>query len=214
MVLVVTPSYLTTVWSYLIVRRQLRRLLLVQPQAVSPPCPLFAEVPKVLLPVPVQRLSSCSVISVTVVLMSAAKPHAAMARWENGRLEVVDSNQGSHAVAQLLAALFSLDMDSVRVRSEHVGGAFGSKGFNAHLILAVMATTQLDRPVRVVLTRRQMFSLVGYRPATAQRVRLGADADGRLRYRETIVNGLERAPEALARMLAGETIGKTLVRIA
>ncbi|GAB2833863.1 xanthine dehydrogenase family protein molybdopterin-binding subunit [Actinoallomurus bryophytorum] len=112
---------------------------------------------------------------------NAMEPHAAMARWEDGRLEVVDSNQGSHAVAQLLAALFSLDGDSVRVRSEHVGGAFGSKGFNAHLILAVMAATQLDRPVRVVLTRRQMFSLVGYRPATAQRVRLGADADGRLR---------------------------------
>jgi xanthine dehydrogenase YagR molybdenum-binding subunit len=112
---------------------------------------------------------------------NAMEPHAAMARWENGRLEVVDANQGSHAVAQLLAALFSLDLDSVRVRSEHVGGAFGSKGFNAHLIFAVMAATQLDRPVRVVLTRRQMFSLVGFRPATAQRVRLGADADGRLR---------------------------------
>ena len=39
-------------------------------------------------------------------------------------------------------------------------------------------------------------------------------ADGRLRYRQTIVDGLERSPEALARMLAGETIGKTLVRIA
>ena len=113
---------------------------------------------------------------------NAMEPHAAMARWENGRLEVVDSNQGSYAVAQTLAALFSLDASSVRVRSEHVGGGFGSKGFpRAHLVLAVMAATTLDRPVRVVLTRRQMFSLVGYRPATAQRVRLGADPDGRLR---------------------------------
>jgi xanthine dehydrogenase YagR molybdenum-binding subunit len=115
---------------------------------------------------------------------NAMEPHAAMARWENGRLEVVDSNQGSNAVAQLLAALFSLDAASVRVRSEHVGGAFGSKGFGAHLILAVMAATVLDRPVRVVLTRRQVFSFVGFRPATAQRVRLGADADGRLRALE------------------------------
>ena len=113
---------------------------------------------------------------------NAMEPHASMARWENGRLEVVDSNQGSYAVAQTLAALFSLDASSVRVRSEHVGGGFGSKGFpRAHLVLAVMAATTLDRPVRVVLTRRQMFSLVGYRPATAQRVRLGADPDGRLR---------------------------------
>ena len=112
---------------------------------------------------------------------NAMEPHAAMARWENGRLEVVDSNQGSHLVSQILARLFSLDAHSVRVRSEHVGGGFGSKAIRAHVVLAVMATTVFGRPVRVVLTRRQMFSLVGYRPATAQRVRLGADEDGRLR---------------------------------
>ncbi|MFA3840189.1 xanthine dehydrogenase family protein molybdopterin-binding subunit [Streptomyces aureus] len=112
---------------------------------------------------------------------SSMEPHAAMARWDGGRLEVVDSNQGSMWVAQELAKLFSLDPASVRVRSEHIGGAFGSKGVRVHQILAVMAATVLDRPVRVVMTRRQMFSLVGYRSPTAQRVRLGADADGRLR---------------------------------
>ncbi|MCX5555684.1 xanthine dehydrogenase family protein molybdopterin-binding subunit [Streptomyces sp. NBC_00038] len=112
---------------------------------------------------------------------SPMEPHAAMARWDNGRLEVVDSNQGSGFVAGELANLFSLDPDSVRVRSEHVGGGFGSKGTRPHSVLAVMAATVLHRPVRVVLTRRQMFSLVGYRSPTAQRVRLGADTDGRLR---------------------------------
>jgi xanthine dehydrogenase YagR molybdenum-binding subunit len=113
---------------------------------------------------------------------NAMEPHAAMARWEGGRLEVVDSNQGSFLVAQDLAKLFSLDPASVRVRSEHVGGAFGSKGSTRpHVVLAAMAATVTDRPVRVVLTRRQMFSVVGYRSPTAQRVRLGADADGRLR---------------------------------
>ncbi|MEV7344732.1 xanthine dehydrogenase family protein molybdopterin-binding subunit [Streptomyces sp. NPDC093544] len=112
---------------------------------------------------------------------SPLEPHAAMARWDNGRLEVVDSNQGSGFVADELAKLFSLDRDSVRVRSEHVGGGFGAKATRPHSVLAVMAATVLHRPVRVVLTRRQMFSLVGYRSPTAQRVRLGADADGRLR---------------------------------
>ncbi|MFC9677998.1 xanthine dehydrogenase family protein molybdopterin-binding subunit [Streptomyces sp. NPDC056949] len=112
---------------------------------------------------------------------SSMEPHAAMARWDGGRLEVFDSNQGSMWVAQELAKLFSLDPASVRVRSEHIGGAFGSKGVRVHQILAVMAATVLDRPVRVVMTRRQMFSLVGYRSPTVQRVRLGADADGRLR---------------------------------
>ncbi|MEU6180100.1 xanthine dehydrogenase family protein molybdopterin-binding subunit [Streptomyces coeruleorubidus] len=112
------------------------------------------------------------------------EPHAATALWEGGRLEVVDSNQGTSWVAGELANLFSLDPASVRVRSEHVGGGFGSKGVRSHQVAAVMAATVLQRPVRVVMTRRQMFSLAGYRSPTAQRVRLGADADGRLRALE------------------------------
>ncbi|MGP3924307.1 xanthine dehydrogenase family protein molybdopterin-binding subunit [Streptomyces sp. 8N616] len=112
---------------------------------------------------------------------NAMEPHAATARWDGGRLDIVDSNQGGTWVASELAKLFSLDPASVRVRSEHVGGGFGSKGVNPHQVAAVMATTVLHRPVRVVLTRRQMFSLVGFRSPTAQRIRLGADADGRLR---------------------------------
>lgn len=108
------------------------------------------------------------------------EPHAAAARWEGGRLEVVDSNQGTGWVAGELANLFSLAPASVRVRSEHVGGGFGSKGVRVHQVAAVMAATVLQRPVRVVMTRRQMFSLAGHRSPTAQRVRLGADAEGRL----------------------------------
>ncbi|MGW1289773.1 xanthine dehydrogenase family protein molybdopterin-binding subunit [Streptomyces sp. NPDC002586] len=112
------------------------------------------------------------------------EPHAATARWEGGRLELIDSNQGATWVVGELANLFSLDPAAVRVRSEHVGGGFGSKGVRAHQVAAVMAATLLQRPVRVVLTRRQMFSLAGYRSPTTQRVRLGADADGRLRALE------------------------------
>ncbi|MFJ2766621.1 xanthine dehydrogenase family protein molybdopterin-binding subunit [Streptomyces sp. NPDC087300] len=113
---------------------------------------------------------------------NAMEPHAAMARWDSGRLEVVDSSQGTFVTASDLAKLFSLDPASVRVRAEHVGGAFGAKGMmRAHLVLAVMATTVIGRPVRIALTRRQVYSLVGHRSPTAQRVRLGADADGRLR---------------------------------
>ncbi|MFJ8754166.1 xanthine dehydrogenase family protein molybdopterin-binding subunit [Streptomyces sp. NPDC102441] len=112
------------------------------------------------------------------------EPHAATALWDGGRLEVVDSNQGTVWVASELANLFSLDPASVRVRSEHVGGGFGSKGVRAHQVAAVMAATALSRPVRVVMTRRQVFSLAGYRSPTAQRVRLGADAEGRLRALE------------------------------
>ncbi|MFE0807409.1 xanthine dehydrogenase family protein molybdopterin-binding subunit [Streptomyces sp. NPDC058848] len=115
---------------------------------------------------------------------SMMEPHAATALWDGGRLEVVDSNQGTTWVQSELAKMFSLDESAVRVRSEHIGGGFGSKGLRAHQVAAVMATTVLQRPVRVVMTRRQMFSLAGYRSPTAQRVRLGADADGRLRALE------------------------------
>ncbi|MET9494211.1 xanthine dehydrogenase family protein molybdopterin-binding subunit [Streptomyces sp. NPDC006552] len=111
----------------------------------------------------------------------AMEPHAVTVRWEGGRLELFDSNQGSKWIADDLANLFSLDLSAVRVRSEHVGGAFGSKGLRAHHVAAVMAATELHRPVRVVLTRRQVFATTGYRSPTAQRVRLGADPDGRLR---------------------------------
>ncbi|MZE70119.1 xanthine dehydrogenase family protein molybdopterin-binding subunit [Streptomyces sp. SID5789] len=111
---------------------------------------------------------------------SMMEPHAATALWDGGRLEVVDSNQGTTWIQGELAKMFSLDESAVRVRSEHIGGGFGSKGLRAHQVSAVMAATVLQRPVRVVMTRRQMFSLAGYRSPTAQRVRLGADADGRL----------------------------------
>ncbi|MFJ6656902.1 xanthine dehydrogenase family protein molybdopterin-binding subunit [Streptomyces sp. NPDC091377] len=112
------------------------------------------------------------------------EPHAATARWEDGRLELTDSNQGATWVAGDLATMFSLDPSAVRVRSEHVGGGFGSKGLRAHQVAAVMAATRLGRPVRVVLTRRQMFTLAGHRSPTVQRIRLGADPDGRLRALE------------------------------
>ncbi|MFJ4330632.1 MULTISPECIES: xanthine dehydrogenase family protein molybdopterin-binding subunit [unclassified Streptomyces] len=115
---------------------------------------------------------------------SMMEPHAATARWDGGRLEVVDSNQGTTWIQSELANMFSLDASAVRVRSEHIGGGFGSKGLRAHQVAAVMAATELQRPVRVVMTRRQMFSLAGYRSPTLQRVRLGADADGRLRALE------------------------------
>lgn len=112
------------------------------------------------------------------------EPHAAAAHWVEGRLEVVDSNQGAAWAATDLASLFSLDPGAVRVRSEHVGGGFGSKLVRVHQVAAAMAARTLGRPVRVAMTRRQMFTLAGHRSPTAQRVRLGADPDGRLRALE------------------------------
>ncbi|WP_431990096.1 xanthine dehydrogenase family protein molybdopterin-binding subunit [Streptomyces albogriseolus] len=114
------------------------------------------------------------------------EPHMATAWWDGGRLDVVDSNQGITWVADELARMLSLDASAVRVRSEHVGGGFGSKGVRAPQVAAAMAAAELGRPVRVSLTRRQMFSVTGYRSPTVQRVRLGAGPDGRLRALEHI----------------------------
>ena len=109
------------------------------------------------------------------------EPHATTAHWDGDRLTVYDSNQGAIRVHQALVQLFGLDDSGVHVVSEHVGGGFGSKGSTRpHTVLAAMAARMLDRPVRVTLSRQQLFSVVGYRTPTIQRVRLGADARGRL----------------------------------
>jgi xanthine dehydrogenase YagR molybdenum-binding subunit len=109
------------------------------------------------------------------------EPHASTAQWRDGQLVMHDSNQGSTVVARTLAPLFDLSVESVQVVAEHVGGGFGSKGTpRCQAVLAAMAAREVDRPVRLALTRQQQFSLVGYRTPTIQRIRLGADADGRL----------------------------------
>jgi xanthine dehydrogenase YagR molybdenum-binding subunit len=110
------------------------------------------------------------------------EPHTTIAFWEGGDLTLYESTQGVHPVRRTVARIFGLDRDRVRVVAPHVGGGFGSKGLpHANTILAVLAAQMVqDRPVKFALTRQQMFSGVGYRTPTIQRIRLGADEDGRL----------------------------------
>ncbi len=109
------------------------------------------------------------------------EPHATTAIWDDDGVTLYDANQGPHVVRAVVASAFRLPPERVRVIAHSVGGGFGSKGFlNAHLILTVMAAQVTRRPVKLALTRQQMFALVGYRPPTIQRMRVGADRDGRL----------------------------------
>lgn len=112
------------------------------------------------------------------------EPHTTVALWEEDpdRLTLYDSTQGVHVVRGTIAEVLGLDPELVRVVSPHVGGGFGSKGSaHAHNVLAALAARALPgRPVKFALTRRHMFSLVGYRPDTRQRIRMGAAEDGRL----------------------------------
>ncbi|MFF4615339.1 xanthine dehydrogenase family protein molybdopterin-binding subunit [Nonomuraea jabiensis] len=110
------------------------------------------------------------------------EPHAALAVWDGeGRLLVYDTTQGTSSSRDLIARTLGLPGEQVRVVSRHVGGGFGSKGTSrAQAVLAALAARAVGRPVKVVLTRQQMFDVTGYRTPTIQRLRLGADADGRL----------------------------------
>jgi len=110
------------------------------------------------------------------------EPHTTVALWEEGDLTLYDSTQGVHTVRRTVARTFGLDRDRVRVVAPHVGGGFGSKGLpHANTILTTLAAQMIEgRPVKFALTRQQMFSGVGYRTPTIQRIRLGADQDGRL----------------------------------
>ena len=110
------------------------------------------------------------------------EPHTTVAVWEAGDLTLYESTQGAHTTRRTIARLFGLDRGRVRVVALHVGGGFGSKGLpHANTVLAVMAAQMVEgRPIKFALTRQQMFSCVGYRTPTVQRVRLGADESGRL----------------------------------
>jgi xanthine dehydrogenase YagR molybdenum-binding subunit len=98
----------------------------------------------------------------------------------DGRLTVYDKTQGVQNVQRYLCNVFGLRPKDVRVMSPFMGGGFGS-GLRPQyqVVLAVLAARALNRPVRVVLTRQQMYS-IGYRPAMIQRIALGANADGTL----------------------------------
>jgi xanthine dehydrogenase YagR molybdenum-binding subunit len=106
---------------------------------------------------------------------------ATLAEWDGDRLTVHDATQWPSMVRETVALVFDVPETAVRVLSPFLGGGFGA-GLRAwpHVILAVHAARELGRPVKLVLTRPQMFTSVGHRPMGAQQVVLGATADGRL----------------------------------
>jgi xanthine dehydrogenase YagR molybdenum-binding subunit len=107
--------------------------------------------------------------------------HATIAAWDGDRLTLWDKTQWVHNTADEIAAVFSIPEENIRVISPFVGGAFGS-GLRTwpHVTLAALGARVTGRPVKVMLSRREMYYAVGYRPHTVQRVALGASRDGRL----------------------------------
>jgi xanthine dehydrogenase YagR molybdenum-binding subunit len=110
------------------------------------------------------------------------EPSATVAVWEGERLTVYDSTQALVVTRAFLAEIFGIPKERVRVLCPFTGGAFGCKGSQwAHTVLAAMAARATRRPVRLELTREQMFTSVGHRPPTVQTIELAAAKDGALR---------------------------------
>src|SRR4029077_15652329 len=109
------------------------------------------------------------------------EPHSTTAMWEGSTLTLYESSQGVVNLRSVLAQMFGLPQENVRVITKFVGSGFGSKLWPWTVCpLAAAAARQVGKPVRVVLGRKQMFHAVGNRPRTQQRVRLGATAEGKL----------------------------------
>src|SRR5215470_15500382 len=107
--------------------------------------------------------------------------HATTAIWDGSTLTLYESSQGVVNLRGVLAQTFDLPKENVRVITKFVGSGFGNKLFPwTHSALAAAAARQLDKPVKLVLSRKMMFQTVGHRPRTQQRVRLGATPDGKL----------------------------------
>ncbi|MDT0568503.1 xanthine dehydrogenase family protein molybdopterin-binding subunit [Streptomyces sp. DSM 3412] len=112
---------------------------------------------------------------------NAMEPHATVARWDGDKLTVWDKTQYVVGTQNQLAAAFGIPRESVRVISPFVGGAFGSALRTwPHVTIAALAARMTDRPVKLVLTRRQQYFGTGYRPAYEYSVRLGSDRRGHL----------------------------------
>jgi xanthine dehydrogenase YagR molybdenum-binding subunit len=112
---------------------------------------------------------------------AAMEPHATVAQWEDGKLTVETSNQMPTPGRKVLAATFGVPPEKVRLLSAYIGGGFGSKlDVQPDAVLAALAAKATGRKVKLVLTRQQLFHVVGHRTNTIQRVRLGTDEQGRI----------------------------------
>ena len=115
------------------------------------------------------------------------EPHATVAYWEGAkgnqpeRVVIHCSSQLLKSAQKAVAATLQLKPEQVRIVSRYIGGGFGGKlPIHGDVMLSAMASRQLNVPVKTALTRQQMFHFTTHRSDTIQRIRLGADSDGKL----------------------------------
>jgi len=118
--------------------------------------------------------------NIPIEVHNAMELFATIAHWEGeDKITLYDKTQGPKSTQSTVAKTFGLPDKNVRVIAENVGGGFGS-GLRSwqHVAAACIAAKKLNRPIKLVLTRPQMFTLVGYRPQSWQKIGIGADAAG------------------------------------
>ena len=116
-----------------------------------------------------------------VEVHNAMELHSTLAYWENDRVVVYDSTQWVVGQAKSLAHVLGIPAEKLELHAPFIGGGFGSKLFLwPHAVLAAVAARAVKRPVKIVLPRQYQFTTAGHRPQTRQRVRLGANREGRL----------------------------------
>lgn len=107
--------------------------------------------------------------------------NAVVARWEGDRLTVWDKVQSVSGARQQYADALGVPAENVRVISPFVGGAFGNAGqVWPHQAIAAHVARRVGRPVKLMLTRRHLYAVTGYRPRNRQRLAIGADRSGRI----------------------------------
>jgi xanthine dehydrogenase YagR molybdenum-binding subunit len=112
---------------------------------------------------------------------SPIEMHASVVVWDGDHVTLYETSQGVVNHRAVMAQVLGVPVENVRVVTRFLGSGFGGKLFPwPHAAMAAVAARKLDRPVKLSLNRRMMFSNVGYRPRTEQRIKLGASKDGKL----------------------------------
>lgn len=130
---------------------------------------------------------AASPVKLVATYETATEHHNAMERfsttaaWNDGQLIVHEPTQWLSGMRAHLAERFGISQNRVRVISPFIGGGFGSKALPMpHTALTAVAAKRLGRPVKLIVSREQMFTVGGYRPGSISQIRLGASKDGRL----------------------------------
>jgi xanthine dehydrogenase YagR molybdenum-binding subunit len=110
------------------------------------------------------------------------EPHATMATWDSsGALTIFEASQHIFGMREFVSIVLGLPQEKITVVSRFVGGGFGGKAYVwPHTLMAALAARVVRHPVRIQLTRAQMYSMVGHQPATLQTITLAADKTGKL----------------------------------